>query len=107
MKTPNSGVTVVSHAELVSAKSVAALQAPLVFVARAENFESATIAPMWCKRAEIERLTGVPSTVLARWVSDGDVAFAKLGDAQQSTSVYRLQDVLGVIERKSKSGGAA
>ena len=107
MKVSNPGVTVVSRAESVSAENVATVQAPLVFVARAENFEAATIAPMWCRRAEVERLTGIPSTVLARWVSDGVVAVAKLGDAKQSTSVYRLQDVLGAIERKATSGGAA
>lgn len=107
MKVSNPGVTVVSHAESVSAENVATVQAPLVFVARAENFDSAAVAPMWCKRAEIERLTGVPVSVLSRWVSDGVVAVAKLGDAKQSTSIYRLKDVLGAIERQTASGGAA
>jgi hypothetical protein len=94
-------VVVVSHAETFSAESVASVTAPLVVIKAADNVASVACAPIWCTKSEVERLTGVPSTVLARWITDGKVAMSKLGDSRQSAAVYKLADVLEQLEMAS------
>jgi hypothetical protein len=99
-------VVVVSHAENFTAESVATVTSPLVVVKAADNIASVAYAPIWCNKAEIERLTGVPSTVLARWIADGKVAMSKLGDSRQSAAVYKLADVLEQLEMASSRRAA-
>jgi hypothetical protein len=102
----SSAVTVVSSANVVDADTVVSVTTPLVVVKSVDNIASVACAPIWCTKAEVERLTGVPSTVLARWIADGKVAMSKLGDSRQSAAVYKLADVLEQLEMASSRRAA-
>lgn len=58
--------------------------------------------PVWARRAEVLRLTGVPRDKLISWAMRGEVQFRKFGSAQQSAIVYKLADVLKKIEELEK-----
>lgn len=55
--------------------------------------------PIWSRKAEVLRLTGIPRDTLIEWALHGKVEWRKFGSAQQSAIVYRLSDVLEQIEK--------
>lgn len=54
--------------------------------------------PIWARRAEIMRLTGIPRDRLMNWALCGEVEWRKFGNTQQSAVVYRVADVLRMVE---------
>lgn len=54
--------------------------------------------PIWANLATVRKLTGVCDRVLMGLVVKGIVDMRKLGDRKQSTTVYRMQQILDWIE---------
>jgi hypothetical protein len=58
------------------------------------------LTPVWANQKTVRLVTGVNDKILWGLVADGTVDMRKLGDKRQSTTLYRVKDVLDWIERQ-------
>jgi hypothetical protein len=62
------------------------------------------LVPVWANQKTVRLVTGVNDKILWGLVADGTVDMRKLGDKRQSTTLYRVKDVLDWIERQNPTG---
>ena len=58
--------------------------------------------PVWCQRAVVKALTGVPQNILLWLSAAGVVRSRKLDPGVHGTCVYRLQDVIDWLDEGAR-----
>lgn len=62
------------------------------------------VRPIWAQAPELQQLTGVPASTIRRMATTGQVRSVKLGRARQATRVYRVSDVLELLDMATPEG---
>jgi len=60
--------------------------------------------PIWATLDGLHGLTGVPEHTIRRLAEGGAVRSAKLGECKQASRVYRVADLLELLDRAAAAG---